>query len=138
MKLHFDRKEVEKLVAHSQQAEEHIVLYNEIETGPGDLLLVGDRGIYLMSAAADAFERENPQEGESKIFVAYSREVNPNTDPDDWYEVKEECFGADDGCDVLDAESVELMLELGDETTVCLDVSEEEILVVAPDGKESV
>ena len=67
---------------------------------PG-LWLVGDHGVYLLSNGKLA--------GVEKPFVVYAEECNPAT-TDDWFEVKRQTFGGDDGVDFLDAGQMEAMM----------------------------
>lgn len=63
---------------------------------PG-LWLVGDQGVYIMSNGKLA-------EG-GRSLVIYAEECHPADEPD-WWDYKRRHFGADDGIQFLDAESV--------------------------------
>ncbi|MBX4962664.1 DUF3085 domain-containing protein [Rhizobium binae] len=67
---------------------------------PG-LWLVGDHGVYLLSNGKLA-------EG-AKPLVAYAEECDPHKN-DDWFEVKRQTFGGDDGVDFLDARGLEALI----------------------------
>lgn len=126
MKLHFDRARVLELLQHSidaaqrqanfeqrcdpqyrkpdaperQWAEEEDIDATKIPPG---LWLVGDEGIYLMSNG-----KEHPKDAMTgKNAVVYAEECNPAMDPDKWWYVKQTSFGGDDGCDFLDALSIQ-------------------------------
>ncbi|WP_145721006.1 DUF3085 domain-containing protein [Mesorhizobium tianshanense] len=67
---------------------------------PG-LWLVGDHGVYLCSNGELA--------NGAKPLVAYAEECDPRSS-DDWFEVKRQTFGGDDGVDFLDAEGLEALI----------------------------
>ena len=57
--------------------------------------LVGDEGVYIMHNA-------NLDDGDKPVIV-YARECDPTTmDTDDWWSIKEDTFGGDDGVELLD------------------------------------
>ena len=95
MKLTFNRKELESLIKW-QEANGHCLEqpYTKEKIEPS-LVMVGDHGVYFMNYS----EKSNSiVEGESSQHVAYAREVNPiKMHIDDWWEVKRDSWGADDG-----------------------------------------
>ena len=104
MKLHFNAKEVQKILDHAKNAPETATLYGE-ETGVG-LWLVGDQGVYLMSNGKPHLPKDENNPDRSS-FVAYAKECNPEGDFDEWYENKRLSFGADDGCEFISADVME-------------------------------
>lgn len=78
---------------------------------PG-LWLVGDRGIYMMSNG-------NLPEGRRPLVV-YAAECDPTTN-DDWFHVKRQTFGGDDGIEFFDAAHLEAMMAASpDATHLCV------------------
>lgn len=78
--------------------------YYGLEPGKGEkpgLWLVGDHGVYVMSNG------KLPDNG--KPLVIYAEQCHPERN-DDWFEVKRQTFGGDDGVDFIDAESLEAMI----------------------------
>lgn len=74
------------------------------ETGPG-YWLVGDEGVYLMhnGAIIEDIDRQP---------LAYSKECNPQTNPD-WFEVKRDTFGGDDGVEFIEAAVIDKIIDQG-------------------------
>ena len=108
MKLTFKRDEVKKLVEHTKNAEEHMSLGKVPETKRAGLLLVGDKGVYLMSNAKDHLRRDESDPEDKRSFVAYANECNPDKmDLDDWRYAKGASFGGDDGADFIPIEDIE-------------------------------
>lgn len=104
MKLHFEPKDVEKLIAHTYSAKSHKVLYGNKATAKPGLWLVGDDGVYLMSNGIPSIPKGN---NTNKQFVVYADECNPDIqDFDEWWEVKNATFGPDDGCEFIDLERI--------------------------------
>lgn len=64
--------------------------------GSPGLFLVGDRGVYLMSAGLPVLS-DGTEKGS---VVAYAEGIDPDRDSD-WCEVKRSVFGGDDGADKL-------------------------------------
>jgi hypothetical protein len=92
--LAFDFDEVAKLVDHARAAEERMPGMSR-ET---DVVLVGDRGVYFMSAGRPALTKE----GGDGNKVVYAQGCNPETDDfDSWWAIKNETFGGDDGVEPL-------------------------------------
>lgn len=87
-------KGVGRLIEHAANAPETAPLYGD-ETGRG-LWLVGDHGVYLMSNGRPEMDKSGDQ------HVVYAETCNPETqDFDDWWFVKNETFGADDGVEFI-------------------------------------
>ncbi|RMD64009.1 DUF3085 domain-containing protein [Candidatus Parcubacteria bacterium] len=63
---------------------------------PPAIWLVKDHGVYLMSNGL-------PGNGE-KSPVVYAEEMDPDSNPDDWYVRAEAVFGGDDCCIALSAD----------------------------------
>ena len=62
---------------------------------PSGLFLVGDQGVYLMSNASRKISEERSP--------CYAYGINPNVDAfEDWWHMKRESCGPDDGVDFLD------------------------------------
>lgn len=74
--LEFCKKEIKELLNNIKDSDE--------------LMLVGDRGVYLMSFAQEPGKRN----------IVYAQGCNPNKDPD-YYENKRILFGGDDGADKI-------------------------------------
>lgn len=128
MHMHFDRAEVERLLAHAKAAPEHWKPYEKGEAEAG-LILVGDSGVYLMSNGTPGLFVPGGSKGQ---LVAYAAECNPVKLPfDDWWGNKRAGFGGDDGADLLPANFIEnaLKLQKGD---VTLDVTPGRVAIVAP------
>ncbi len=63
------------------------------------VLLVGDRGVYLMSGADPGDTLEDGKDG---LYVCYAEGINPAVDEfDDWYDRKRAMFGGDDFVEAL-------------------------------------
>ena len=108
MRLHFDRADVRKLLAHAKAAKDHAATYGQEQPIQPGLWLVGDMGIYLMSNGRPGLKAEPDKPGS---FVVYARECHPTKMPfDRWYEVKRSAFGGDDGCDYIPATDIEAAL----------------------------
>lgn len=104
--LTFKAAEVKRLIDHTRAAPEHSEFYGET-VGPA-LMLVGDRGVYLMSNGIPHLQAEDKTDNHS--VVAYAEGCNPETDEFDvWYENKRDLFGGDDGADPLTGEWLDKM-----------------------------
>lgn len=89
--------------------------------------LVGDDGVYIMSQAPS----EDLAAAEIEP-VCYARECNPKVlDFDEWWQVKRQTFGPDDGTETLPADALR---ELGDDTELHIEFSGEamQISIVQP------
>ena len=96
MKLHFPWPEVAKALDEVRAATVVNPLYEQV-TGKG-LWLVGDDGVYLMP---------NTQ-CEGKPNVVYARECDPTKlEFDEWWGVKQDTFGGDDGVEFISIEEIE-------------------------------
>lgn len=104
MKLHFDKRIVDRLLEHSRNAESHSALYGDENTAKAGLWLVGDQGVYLMSNGNPHLPKDEANPDESSL-VCYADECNPETlDFDEWWDNKRASFGGDDGVEFLEAE----------------------------------
>ena len=75
-------------------------------TGPG-FWIVGDQGVYLM-------HNGKPHEGMGSQPVVYALECDPHTlEFDEWWENKRATFGADDGADFIEADTIRDAVENG-------------------------
>ncbi len=159
MRLHFDLALVQRLLDHSKAATERRPSLDQLYEGrfrrdgqdadlenitaanfptmddvdpariPPGLWLVGDQGVYLMSNSrppllVDAADTRN--------VTAHAAETSPAADPDGWWEVKRAAFGGDDGVVFLELRFVEGLIALGRDGRVCLDLTPEQVEVVAP------
>lgn len=78
--------------------------YYGMRPGEGEqpgLWLVGDHGVYVMSNGKLA-EAGRP-------LVAYAEECDP-TSNDDWFHIKRQTFGGDDGVEFFDAHHLEALI----------------------------
>jgi len=111
MLLRFKKSEVQVLLDHAKSATSHRDPYSNDRNAPPALLLVGDDGVYLMSNGLPtllADGTEGSASADSKAYIVYAEECNPETMAfEDWWEVKNESFGGDDGVEFLEAETVE-------------------------------
>lgn len=122
MRMTFDAAKVRALLAHSMASATHWEPYDR-PTGVG-LMLVGDRGVYLMSSGLPFLPPPAP--GEPHTNVVYATECNPDTMAfDDWWDAKREGFGADDGVEYLPARLIEAALARSEDAdgVIALDVS---------------
>lgn len=87
-------------------------LYNEV-TGPG-FWIVGDQGVYLMHNGKSHEADKQP--------VVYARECNPDKlEFDDWWEAKNATFGGSDGVDFIDGDTIEKIVQMGDDMAIDFD-----------------
>lgn len=141
MKLHFDRALVARLLAHAEAAATHSPTLDQLfspeyqkervtdrmpthedidETRiPAGLILVGDRGVYLMSNGKPCL----PDPDGAPNLVAYAKEADPRGSSSDWYHIKRASFGGDDGAEFLSAEVIRLTLEATGNRPVWFDVT---------------
>lgn len=130
MQLDFLKRDVQKLVEHSKNFEEHVPIYGDESTKRPGLLIVGDEGVYLMSNGNPGLFKDGAlglTTPDNPAFVVYANECNPNTLPfEEWCRVKNESFGLDDGVDFLEVDFIEAAL-LRPSEYIQLEVSEEGI-----------
>jgi len=129
MKLHFDKKRVDTIWENSWEAKSWGIVDGAER---GDLVLIGDDGVYLMSANSERFLDPDKKD---KSFVAYAHEVNPETmEFDTWWENKRASFGCDDGADKIPDMLYREMLVLAvDYTVLALEIDAEGIMPCVPD-----
>ena len=152
--LRFNVGEVRKLYNHSMAAKEHsasieqsfeakyhkggkVVMQDDIEWPdaenidptliPASLWLVGDRGVYLMSNGLPSMLVEGSQ---TNNVVAYAQGVDPRVDKE-WYRVKHDVFGGDDGVEPLPLSLFSDLMELNDDDTIKILLMPESILILA-------
>lgn len=127
MKLTFKRAEIMKLI----KAELAGPCGAKPYTGEGwdtravkshGLVLVGDQGIYFVC------NRKMEKSPSELGLVAYAQESDPTnkTDEefDDWYGVKNEAFGGDDGCEFVTAKNIQKWLgACKDQTLMFMDLT---------------
>ena len=128
-RLTFANADLKGLLVHAlaQWPKEVRTLYDEA-TGEG-FWLVGDQGVYLMHNGAMHERADGDTTGQP---VVYAREVNPETDPDDWYDAKRSIFGGDDGVDFIERATVEKIVSRGDDMAVDITASDMAISGVKP------
>ena len=80
------------------------------------VLLVGDQGVYYIPGGS----------GVEYGPIAYAKECNPDT-CDEWYENKRDTWGGDDGCESMDAEDLEKMIQIDNVKNLVLEFTENEI-----------
>lgn len=136
MKLHFDKKRVDTIWENSWEAKSWGGVYGDTPER-GDLVLVGDDGVYLMSANLERFL--DPDKPETS-FIAYAHEANPETmDFDTWWSNKRESFGCDDGADKIPDRFYREMLVLGvDYTAYAMEIDSEGMMPCVPDKKYAI
>lgn len=74
--------------------------------------IVGDQGVYIMHNGKAHDQKSQP--------LVYAREVNPETDPDGWWDAKRAIFGGDDGVDFIARKTVEDIVAAGDDLAITL------------------
>ncbi len=69
-----------------------------VPTTEPTLWLVGDQGVYLMSAADPGdFLTKETEPGKARLHVAYAKGIDPTVDDfNDWWDTKRAVFGGDD------------------------------------------
>ncbi|MFB2553979.1 DUF3085 domain-containing protein [Ensifer soli] len=85
---------------------------------PG-LWLVGDHGVYIMSNG------KLPEGG--RPLVVYAEECDP-TSNDDWFHIKRQTFGGDDGIEFFDADHLEALIAASPAATHLFIASHEETM----------
>jgi hypothetical protein len=96
MKLHFSWAGVAKIIDEVRSATVVNPLYEQV-TGKG-LWLVGDDGVYLMPNT----------KCEGVPNVVYARECDPTKlEFDEWWGVKQDTFGGDDGVEFIGIEEID-------------------------------
>jgi hypothetical protein len=102
MRLTFNRVLVLQLLKHSEESPAWRKGYDG--KAAAGLHLVGDHGVYLMSTGDPILK--DPAKPESSL-VCYANECNPDAlEFNDWWEVKQETFGGDDGVEFISAKEV--------------------------------
>ncbi len=89
--LKFKKQEVLDVIEHS--------IKNPEENEDPEIALVGDQGVYIMTAG--------PKDGAP---IAYALGCNPEKD-DGWWGLKGSTFGGDDGAEYLGAEGMKKAIE---------------------------
>ena len=91
MKLTFENKDLQRVVAQMERNHDHGYRAAFNPTAEPTLWLVGDHGVYVMS---------NVILKEEKPDVAYAVECDPET-VEDWDAIKRATFGGDDGVEQI-------------------------------------
>lgn len=130
MRLHFLKRDVQKLLEHTKQSSEHVSIYGDESTERPGLLIIGNEGVYLISNGKPGLFQDGAlglATPDNAAFVVYARECNPNTlHEEEWRRVKDESFGSDDGIDFLGVDFIEAAL-LRPGEYIQLDITEEGI-----------
>ena len=87
----------------------------------------GDRGVYLMSNGLPSMLVEGSQ---TNNVVAYAQGVDPRVDKE-WYRVKHDVFGGDDGVEPLPLSLFSDLMELNDDDTIKILLMPESMLILA-------
>ena len=140
MILRFPKNEVQKLLDHSLSKHNYKCLYGNTDTCAPGLFLVGDQGICLMSNGIPmllANGASGKPSSELPAMVVYARECNPSNIPfDQWWSVKCNSFGGDDGIEFLGAEFVHSWIDAHvTNDFLRLEVTTEKI-AIAPKSRE--
>ncbi|WP_297500567.1 DUF3085 domain-containing protein [Ferrovum sp.] len=152
--LRFNVGEVRKLYNHSMAAKEHfasardafedkyhkggkVVMQDGVEWPdaknidttliPAAICLVGDQGVYLMSNGLPPMLVEG---SETKRVVAYAKGVDPRTD-EEWYRVKRDVFGGDDGVEHLPLSLFSDLMEMDDDLEIRVSITQRSIRISA-------
>jgi hypothetical protein len=129
VKLHFDGKAVAELIAHAKAAPEHRPLYGDQATAKPGLWLVGDDGVYLMSNGLPPL----PGNGAKPNRVVKARECDPEkVDFEDWWSMKADTFGEDDGCEFLPLDHIEEAFAAWADSEIPLGFSEKGLHLYTP------
>ena len=88
-RLVFKADDLRRIVAHALAAPTHSEGYGGAK---GDVVLVHDQGVYMMSAGKP---RDLIGEGSSSSYVAYAEGCDPGKDPA-WWETARDLVGGDD------------------------------------------
>ena len=119
--LEFAATDLKAIVEHSVAAKAWQAAYESQATDDGPLItLVGDDGVYILSAGVPAQMNPNAGENGPTRLVAYARGCNPYRDGRmAAYDNKVALYGGDDGADSLPwAGDILRMIEAGAETIV--------------------
>jgi len=95
MAIRFDGKDVARCFFHASQSTEHVKVYGfKKQAG---LLLVHDRGVYLMSTGlpGDKADKDDP------CFVAYAEGCDPVKDENEWMVNARHLVGGDDFTEMI-------------------------------------
>lgn len=114
MRLHFLKRDVEKLLEHTKNSEEYVGIYGDGSTLQPGLLIIANEGVYLVSNGKPGLFRDGAEQNvtlDNPAFVVYATECNPNTlQEEEWRPVKDELFGGHDDVDFLEADFIEAAL----------------------------
>ena len=111
MKLYFKKEQIAKIIAATEKGAGHQVPYTGEPWGrpkddsPG-IMVVGDQGVYIIG-------NEDSDVAPLKSgLIAYAVGCNPHVD-EDWWEMKQMTYGADDGAEFLELEVAKRLLLVG-------------------------
>jgi hypothetical protein len=122
-RLVFKADDLRRVVAHALAAPTHSEGYGGAK---GDVILVHDQGVYLMSAGQP---RDLISEGGVSSYVAYAQGCDPGRDAD-WWETAREIVGGDDfGQHLPWAKAIGAAIDAGAKT-VAIDITAETISLV--------
>ena len=123
-RLVFKAEDLRRIVTHALAAPSHSVGYGGVK---GDVILVHDQGVYLMSAGQP---RDLISEGGVSSYVAYAEGCDPGKDSA-WWERARELVGGDDfGEHFPWAKGIGAAIDAG-ATTVAIDITQESISLVS-------
>jgi Protein of unknown function (DUF3085) len=123
-RLVFKAEDLRRIVTHALAAPSHSVGYGGVK---GDVILVHDHGVYLMSAGQP---RDLISEGGVSSYVAYAEGCDPVKDSA-WWETARELVGGDDfGQHFPWAKAIGAAIDAG-ATTVAIDIAQESISLVS-------
>ncbi len=122
-RLVFKADDLRRIVAHALAAPTHSEGYGGAK---GDVVLVHDQGVYLMSGGQP---RDLISEGGLSSYVAYAQGCDPGKDAG-WWETARELVGGDDfGQHLPWAKDIGAVIDAG-ATTVAIDITQETISLV--------
>ena len=123
-RLVFKAEDLRRIVTHALAAPSHSVGYGGAK---GDVVLVHDQGVYMMSAGQP---RDLTREGSNSSYVAYAEGCDPGKDPA-WWETARDLVGGDDfGQHLPWAKDIAAAIDAG-ATTVAIDITQENVSLVA-------
>jgi hypothetical protein len=123
-RLVFKADDLRRIVAHALAAPTHSEGYGGAK---GDVVLVHDQGVYVMSAGQP---RDLTRERSSSSYVAYAEGCDPGKDPA-WWETARDLVGGDDfGQHLPWAKAISEAIDAGAKT-VAINMTRKRISLVA-------
>ena len=123
-RLVFKADELRRIVTHALAAPSHSAGYGGVK---GDVILVHDHGVYLMSAGQP---RDLISEGGVASYVAYAEGCDPGKDSAWWERAREFVGGDDFGQHLPWAKAIGAAIDAG-ATTVAIEITQESISLVS-------